>query len=610
MSITLRIPVPNIGSLIPTYDAIRIYRSVSTRDGPFSEVTASASAVATLLGSVVGPFPSLNGKTLILRLTTSTGTAPDIAVSFLDPNPITALQASVAIAAVAPTLIGSSVDGGAVRISTVETGTAVRLQIVGGDGLASLGMGLYAQDTGEAPYVPLLTGDTDYSFIDPTGLDTYWYRWQFFHTISLASSALKEPIQASTPRIDPVRKLDDARASRGLTLLRGREHTFRMSFWEDQAANLPLTPMDANRYPSYVVVDPTGTVLQTGRAETDAVVPNYKVMFVPAADAILSNDDRRWRIDWYMLTTVGRFVQASELFDVRDVDVTETETKDQKHMALEGAPKRIRIALPKRPVSVMVQLENANDPTQTILPLPAVYPPSGPNPSLTEIPDGDRYVYHYDVPTGLLLGGSDGMTYQAVWSILPTPLSEEDNVFQIIDVPPRQTFQYMQSLRQAIDKFQKKQNMIQAYQDSDIYEYLRRGLQLINGMDPIHISWQLTSVPSVVQPYWLLGAMWWGLNAQQGSEIDLSFGFSGQSVTLDYDHAAAIDGYANKMMEAIKTSFGPLKKQLYRRQASVGTYSGRALRRTGVNNHVFQIGHDRSGSGVNLLSILTNIGLI
>lgn len=610
MAIELQINVPNIGSIIATYDVIRVFRSTSTRDGPFIEVTAPAPQPASLLGNVVGPYTSLNGKTIIFRVATQNGTQPDIAVTFTDPNPVTALQAATAITAAAPLALLAVVDTGAVRVSTVAGGPSVKLTVVGGSGLADLGFGLYQSDVGEDPFIPLVANETAYKFTDPDGQDAFWYRWQFYNTISTATSAVTIAIQPQSATIDPVHKIEDARSTRGLTLIRGRDFTFRMAFWEDQSKQIPLIPFDAARYPAFVIYDPTGTTIQTGKAEIDGTVPNYKVAFTPAVDAMLTNDDRRWRIDWFMLTDSGRSVQASELFDLRDVDITETEIKEQKYLALENAKKRIRLALPNRPVSISVQLEDAENPTLTVLPLPAVFPPSGPNPSLTEAQDGDRYVYYYDVAPGLLTSGTDGKTYQAVWSVLRTPLADEDNIFQIIDVPPRQIFQYMQALRMGIDKFQKQANMLQAYQDSDIYEYLKRGAQLVNGMDPAHLTWSLTGIPGVVQPYWLLASMWWGLNAQQGLEIDLQFGFSGQSVTLDYEHASALEGYGAKMLDMLNTKFGPLKKQLYRRVSSVGSYSGRSLRRTGINNYVFQISHDAAPGGNNFLAILTQIGLI
>jgi hypothetical protein len=610
MSTKLQINVPDISTVIATYNVIRVFRSVTTRDGPFVEVTAASTGAAKVVGTISGPFTSLNGKTIILRLTTQTGTRPDIAVSFTDPNPISIVQVCAAINAVTTGLIVAT-DGGAgqLRMDTVATGPSTKLEVVGGSGLADLGLALYQADVGEDPFIPLVAGQTTYELVDPAGTDQTWYRWQFFHTISLATSAVNAAIQPPAARIDPVRKIEDARSTRGLTLIRGREQVFRMAFWEDQERNIPLVPFDAARYPSYVVFDPNGTTIQTGRAEVDGTTPNYKVPFTPAVDALLTNDDRRWRIDWFMLTESGRSVQSSELFDMRDVDITETEVKELKYLALDGAKKRMRLPLPKRPTSLTLQVSDANSQT-TLLPLPAVFPPSGPNPSLTEIQEGDRYVYVYDVAPGLLLGGVDGKTYRADWTVLQTPTSEEDNIFQIIEVPPPAILQFFPALRMGIDKFQKQRHTLQAYQDSDVYEYLRRGLQIVNGYDPVHLTWNQTTVPSQVQPYWLLASMWWGLNAQQGLEIDLSFGFSGQSVTLDYDHASALEGYGAKMMDFINTKFGPLKKQLYRSRSSVGAYSGRSLRRSGVNNYVFQISHDQSPGVSNFLGILTQIGLI
>ena len=79
MAVNLVINVPDIASVIATYDVVRVFRSTATRDGPFVEVTAATPQPASLVGTVVGPYTSLNGKTLILRVTTQAGVRPDSA---------------------------------------------------------------------------------------------------------------------------------------------------------------------------------------------------------------------------------------------------------------------------------------------------------------------------------------------------------------------------------------------------------------------------------------------------------------------------------------------------------------------------------------------------
>lgn len=625
--ITLKIAVPNISVVIAAYNVIRVFRSSSTRDGPFVELTNTTAQPASMTGTVAGPFTSLNGKTLILRVHTNTGPRPDLSVTFTDPDPVSIGQVVTAInTAMAGVVLAVDNGSSQLKISTVYTGMNAVLEVVGGTAIADLGLGLYQRDTGEDPFLPLVATDNVYEFYDPQGNDVYWYRWQFYNTGTLASSALSEAVQPQAARIDPVRRIEDFRATRGLTLVRSREHTFRMEFWENQAQQIPLVPLDAGRYPAYTIYDPTGLAVQTGVASIDGAAPHYKVLFTPGLDATLTNDDRRWRIDWFFVTDTNRPVQTSEIFDMRDVDVTESEIVEYKTLALEGATKRLHIATQKRPVSISMQLENANDTTNVILPLPAVFPPSGPNPSLTELQDGDRYVYYYDVPPNNpptfegMVAGSNGNTYQAIWTILETPISEEQHEFQILEVPPRSALQYFPGLRMVVDKFQKNRRAIQAYQDSDVFEYLKRGLQLVNSTNPVHLSWTMTGVPSSIQPYWLLAATVWGLNAQHLLETDLQFSHSGQTVTLDYDRTAGIDAGISRALDLLGggSANGALglpaaKMQLYRKNSPVGSFAGRPTRRTGINNWVFPISRDSGGTGMDgnsYLALLNKVGLL
>ncbi len=617
MATSLQINVPNIASVIATYDVLRLFRSDVSRDGPFTELTGASVGGAVVTGTVAGPFTSLNGKTLILRLRDQSGTRPDFSVTFSDANPISIAQVVTACNAAFGTLVIAANDGSdRLELTTVATGKAVQLAVVGGTALADLGFALNQRAVGSDPFIPLVAGDENYEYYDAFGTDNSWYRWQFYHTGTLASSGVTSAIQANTPTIDPVHKLQDFRATRGLTLVRGRENVFRMAFWDDQEAQVPLVPVDAGKYPSYAIIDPNGQVVQSGVAAVDGTTPNYKVAFTPPIDAILTNDDRRYRIDWFLLTNHNRPVQSSEIFDLRDVDVTESEIKELKYLALDGAAKRLRLALPNRPVSISLQIESANNPDITMLALPAVFPPSGPNPSLTEIADGDRYVYAYDVPAGVLVSNTVGSTYQSIWTVLETPTSEEDYVYQIIEVPPRTIFQHMVSLRMGLDKYQTSRDSIQAYQDSDLYEYLKQGLNIINATSPVHLNWSPANVPGPIVPYWILASWVWGLMSQYHLESVIKIGFSGQTVTLDYDRTADIDASITRALELLNGGSGSAvglpaaKLQLFRKGASVGSYSGRPTRRA-FSNYVYPISRQQGGANLaSFTGLLAFVGLI
>ena len=157
-----------------------------------------------------------------------------------------------------------------------------------------------------------------------------------------------------------------------------------------------------------------------------------------------------------------------------------------------------------------------------------------------------------------------------------------------------------------IDKYQKRRQLLQAYQDSDIYEYLVRGLEIVNGWHPV-TSFQMTSLPNQLTPYWLMAGQLWGLNAQFLLETDLQFNFSGQTVTLDYDHTGNIDTAISRATDFIREGLGPAKTAIYRRQAGPGVVAGRPYRYAGIHNFVFPISRM---SSQDFLTMISRIGLL
>jgi hypothetical protein len=157
-----------------------------------------------------------------------------------------------------------------------------------------------------------------------------------------------------------------------------------------------------------------------------------------------------------------------------------------------------------------------------------------------------------------------------------------------------------------IDKYQKRKEIVQAYMDSDIYEYLKRGLEVVNSWHPL-TNYFITSVPTPLTPYWLLAGQLWGLNAQHLMEVDLSFAFSGQTVTLDYDHTANIDTAIQRAVQFLTDHLTVAKTPLLRRSSATGVMSGRTYRFAGLHNFVFPI--YRFGSS-DFLALISNIGLL
>jgi len=384
-------------------------------------------------------------------------------------------------------------------------------------------------------------------------------------------------------------------------LVRKACHVFREAFLTDQGT--ALVPIDASRYPSFQIVDINGQVVSAGLATLDGTAGNYRVEFYVPADALISNDDRRWRIEWLLIDQNNRQVEKTTEFDVRDTEVTSSPIRDQKLMALCDRPYRLFIRELGRPYQVRMDLEQAGAGTKVVENV--VYPPTG-DPSetpLVETVDGETYLYSYDIPAGVL---SAGVTYQAVWSITNTIASSPEFAFQIIEVPISTVLQYFPSLRMCIDKYQKRREIIQAYQDTDILEYLTRGLEIVNGWHPL-TSWTIGTVPSQITPFWLLASQVWALNAQHLLEVDLNFDFSGQTVTLSYDHTAGLEAGIQRAMDFLNERLTPAKTTLYRRAAGVGTFAGKPYRYNALHNFTVPIAQYSSSDFLNLL---TKIGLL
>jgi hypothetical protein len=592
MSVRIYISVPNIATVIALYDQILVFRSTTGIGGPFVELTSDTPRAAQLTGTEVGPF-NINGKTLAIQVR---GGATQT-VTFTGADPV-AIGAVITEVTAGTSGIIASDDGGKLKLETDGTGTDETLKIIEGTALADLGFTVGQFDVGEAARIGLLEGVTSYLFTDVFGSADYYYQTQFRNSGSGDTSDTSDPIQGQLSSVLPEVQAD-SRSPRGLTLLRGATHTFRQSFYEDEAHCIPVVPLDSSRYPSYNIIDINGQIIASGIAQLDGSPGNYKVDFFVPQDAEISNDDRRWRVEFFMVSDRNRQMQVVQEFDVRDADVPE-DPLELKLMALAGQPFRACIRLPYRPYHLSLQVTNATDSTDILLE-EASYPTSPSGNVLTETIDDGTYVYCWEL-TGL----EECHTYQSIWSVQKTASSGYDYMYQIIEVPPSAILQFFVSLRMVIDKFQKRRDMVQAYQDSDIYEYLTRGAEIVNAYSPV-TSYSMTAMPPVLAPYWLMASAMWGLNAQHLLEVDIGFSFSGQTVTLEYDHASQLESAVQRALDFLENRLEKTKLALYRRGQRVGVVAGRPYRAGGIDNYVFPL---QSVNSADYLGLLSKVGLL
>lgn len=344
------------------------------------------------------------------------------------------------------------------------------------------------------------------------------------------------------------------------TLVRGTVATFDVLFTE--ADGTPLVPGDPSQYPSVTVTDTEGIVVETGVA-TSTGSGRWQYQFQIPADGIVSTNESPWRIDWFMLTAAGRSSEISQNFAV--VDVLELTPNDRAYTILVklGESERLMVKYRQPQDELRLVLTDSNgcgvDMSSTVV-------------STTY---GGWYVYYCDTPPWTNVGH-----YLITWTTRQNLVAPTQTIVQQLRVPEPEFWFWQSSVRMLIDKVQKKAGHVQSYSDSDIYEYLLRGVDIVNGYTPVS-HWNLSMALGVspLVTYVVAAAAVWGLQAQMISETDLSFSFSGQTTTLDQDktsgYSAAIDALNNFIQQGLPTVKKGLAYQSFVGVSAIRPYSMR-----------------------------------
>lgn len=191
MAINLKIFAGDISAVLLSFDVIRVERSTTGDAGPYTELTAPVASAATLLGTGTSGF-NVNGLSLDIKVDNN----PTTSITFSGTDPLTIAQVVDQI----NTALGGSLavnDSNRVRITSTSTGTASRLEIIGGSALVELGFSVGQRDIGEEPYISLVPGQENYQFIDNDGDDGYFYRSWFFNTTNSQESPRSAPFEGT-----------------------------------------------------------------------------------------------------------------------------------------------------------------------------------------------------------------------------------------------------------------------------------------------------------------------------------------------------------------------------------------------------------------------------
>lgn len=395
-------------------------------------------------------------------------------------------------------------------------------------------------------------------------------------------------------------------------LTRGTSQAFRIGFFTDGSKTTPLIPKDPLRYPSYEILDPNGVAVQTGVLQADGGVGEYATTWTVANDAMLSNPNNRYQFKAFIVTNTNEQAEITHEFDVQDIVVTASEDRSQCILSLVSRELRVQIQRTERidianggTLALELILGSTSGKSVAIGPQGTSTVVTLDNGQIQEIEFGDSYLYYYTIPAGVL--STPNCAYVSLWSVRQNVAAAEETQFQLIRSVDGPILNMTVQLRQLIDKFQKQRGRVQAYEDSDLVEYLDRGLEIVNVTYPI-TAWQMSFIGgSQFNSFILLAAAWYGLNAQYLMEVDLAFSFSGQTVTLDYDHAPMLAEAINRFRDYLTDSVSPAKLGFIRATSSVGNFAGKPMGFRALNRFTFPMGTFSSGD---IMQTLSNIGIL
>lgn len=377
--------------------------------------------------------------------------------------------------------------------------------------------------------------------------------------------------------------------SQDLAYYRNTLTTFRIGFYSDAAKINPIIPVNSD-YPRYSIYNPDGVEILNGVGSQGVGSGEWQAQLILDSDLPLTTASTRYRITWVMVNANSQQFESSTEFELLDAVVSEPEGREQKYITLAGAGTRLKLTLPFQPDDLSFRVYQGNDQQNPVF---------GANAGdLTRVPNGNQYTYYADMPGNLLLINAK---YAIVWKIRETPTDTEQFTFQSLTSVGSATLNAITSLRMLIDKFQKRLGTIQAYEDSDIVEYLERGAELLNGTFPI-TSWGIGYVPPQLNVFHIMLSAWYALNAQQLLEIDLGFDFSGQSVTLNYDHSSALADVMSRWQDYVEKNLTPAKMSILNSKGSVGASAGRGFRLT--QSMTWRVASLGTGGNLNSNSII------
>ncbi len=331
-----------------------------------------------------------------------------------------------------------------------------------------------------------------------------------------------------------------------------------MAFME---AGVPVIPSDPAVYPLWMVKDPMGNVVDFGVGTFNAGDNLFHASWAVPEDAPLSKDTAKWSIDWDVLSNTNIRYKSTEYFDCAHPDFDATSVKEQQKLILSTVASSLSVPVPGTPSNISFSVTNLQG--------DQVWTPSAGNEPANKGMYGDYYIYTVTVPANTLQGNTQ---YLGIWQI-ELGGSTSTFIVKIFGASPYE-LSLVSDLRAFLDKALKPNDLIIGYKDSELLNFIYRGLDTLNQFPPPS-NWTLSDINNLgLNSILILAAAWWGLDVQYLAEADSMFDYSGQSISLTSDRTGFIESEKSRIWEYLDGTFKIQKKNLARQGAAGGSQGG------------------------------------
>jgi len=332
--------------------------------------------------------------------------------------------------------------------------------------------------------------------------------------------------------------------------------------------DLPITPSDPTIYPNYVVKDINQDIVAFGVGTLDLVSNIYNASFVVPKSAIVSTPDSKWTVEWEMLSESDATYKHMEYFDVALPNFTESNYKEQQKVTLFNLPVVLSIPLESDVSNISFNLYDIND----VVIFSGV-------PYQEGVYEG-VYIYSVLIPANITTAGHE---YSGIWTFTTTV---QNSLFVKLYSANLYMMSLTSDLRLLVDKILKPLDLYLGYRDSDLIYSLHHGLSYLNLLVQ-YTDWDfnfIKSNPTFVTPL-LMSAGWWLLSSQFLAQVDESFDYSGQAVSLTVDRTGGISEQMERWKSYLDEQFTMQKKHYLRGMQNfwLGVSTPTVSRRYGVS---------------------------